>query len=65
MLDNKLRREIKLLKATGAINNYYEIAELLDITEKSFYNWLSGCYNFGEKKRQQLKGIIAALYIPY
>jgi hypothetical protein len=65
MIDNELRREVKLLKATGAIEHYYEIAELLETTEKSFYNWLSGCFSFGEQKQKKLKKVIEELYIPY
>lgn len=64
MKDNDLRRKVKLLKATGAIDNYYEVAELLEMTEKSFYNWLSGYYDLGEKKRKALIEIEQDLYIP-
>lgn len=64
MRDNELRKKVKLLKATGAIVNYYEIAELLEMTEKSFYNWLSGYYELGEKKRKLLIQIEQDLYIP-
>lgn len=64
MKDNELRKKVKLLKATGAIVNYYEIAELLEMTEKSFYNWLSGYYDLGEKKRKLLIQIEQDLYIP-
>lgn len=64
MKDNELRKRVKLLKATGAIDNYYEVAELLEMTEKSFYNWLSGYYDLGEKKRKLLIEIEQDLYIP-
>lgn len=64
MNDTTLRTKVKLLKATSAITNYYELAELLEITEKSFYNWLSGYYTLGHKKSELLKSIIDELYIP-
>jgi hypothetical protein len=64
MNDTSLRKQVKLLKATSAITNYYEVAELLEITEKSFYNWLSGYYSLGHKKKEMLKSIIDDLYIP-
>ena len=64
MRDNDFRKKVKLLKATGAIENYYELAELLEITEKSFYNWLCGYYDLGEKKRKHLIEIEQDLCIP-
>lgn len=41
MSNEELRKKVKLLKATGTITNYYELAEILDISESSIYNWLS------------------------
>lgn len=63
MSDKELRLKVKLLKATSSIENYYEVAELLEMTEKSFYNWLGGYYNLGYKKKELLKAIIHDLYI--
>ena len=53
-----------MLKATEAIENYYELAELLGMTEKSFYNWLGGYYNLGYEKKQLLNTIANDLYLP-
>ena len=64
MSDEALRKKVRLLKATEAIENYYEVAELLEMTEKSFYNWLGGYYNLGHQKKEQLKAIISELYLP-
>lgn len=61
MQDKELRKEIKILKATGKIKNYYEIADLLEVTEKSFYNWLNGYYNFSYERKGRLKEIINIL----
>lgn len=63
MSDQELRRKIKILKATEAIENYYEIAELLEISCKSFYNWLGGYYNLSESKKKNLIEIINDLTI--
>ena len=63
MNDTVLRKQVKILKATEAINNYYEIANLLEISNKSFYNWLSGYYNLSEQKKKKLNVLISDLSI--
>lgn len=63
MNDTVLRKQVKMLKATEAINNYYEIANLLEISNKSFYNWLSGYYNLSEQKKNKLNVLISDLSI--
>lgn len=57
---DKLRKEVKLLKALQQIS-YKEIAEYLELPPKSFYNWLNGQYEFGEKRKERLKDIIETL----
>lgn len=64
MNDAELRKKVRMLKATQSIENYYELAEMLEMTEKSFYNWLSGYYNLGYSKKQQLKTLCDDLFIP-
>lgn len=64
MRDKELRKKVKILKATESIQNYGEIAELLEIANGSFYNWLNGYYNFGAEKKERLKEIIDDLTIP-
>lgn len=64
MTDNELRKGVRLLKATNAIINYYELAELVGITEKSLYNWLCGCFDLSEKRKQHLNGVINDLAVP-
>ena len=54
MNDKDLIVKVRILKATGAIKNYYQIAQELNMTEKSFYNWLSGFFNLGYGKKQKL-----------
>ena len=63
MNDNILRQRVKMLKATNSINNYYEIAELLEMSKASFYNWLNEYYNLGYEKKVFLNDIIDTLQI--
>ena len=56
--DKELIESVRILKATGKIKNYYEIAERLEMNEKSFYNWLSGFFNLGYRKKQKLIALI-------
>lgn len=64
MSDEQLRKQVKLLKATEAISNYYEIAEILEMTSTAFYNWLNRQYNLGSGKKRLLKSVIDDLVIP-
>ena len=61
MNDEELRRKVKMLKATDSIYNYYELAELLEMSKASFYNWLNKKYNLGYEKKVALKGLIDTL----
>lgn len=63
MSDEILRKKVKLLKATDSINNYYEVAELLEMSKASFYNWLNKRYNLGYEKKIFLNDIIDTLMI--
>lgn len=59
-MDNKLRTEVRLLKAYQNIT-YKELAELLEIRVDSFYNWMNGAYNFGKARQNRLQEIINAI----
>lgn len=59
-MNDKLRKEVKLLKVFQDIS-YKEIAELLEIRTDSFYNWLCGYYDLGNKKQERLLDIIDTL----
>ena len=63
MNDDNLRTDIKVLKAIGQIDNYAEVAEMIDIKVNSFYNWLNGYYNLSYAKKQKLKEIADILSI--
>ena len=53
-MNDKLRTEVKLLKALQGIS-YKEVAEYLEIKENSLYCWLKGYYDLGEKKLKKLE----------
>ena len=59
-MNEYLRKECKLLKAIQGIS-YKEIAEYLEITQDSFYCWIKGYYDLGNKKQQRLRTIIEDL----
>ena len=59
-MNEKLRKEVKLLKALQGIS-YKEIAEFLEIRQDSFYNWLKGYYELGEEKQSRLLDVITCL----
>lgn len=59
-MDNTLRQEVKLLKVYKDIS-YKEIAQLLGIKAKSFYNWLHGEYNLSDRTADKLHSICMEL----
>ncbi len=58
MNDKELIKRVRVLKAMGYIKNYYELAEMLGMTEKGLYNWLGGYYSLGYKNKQRLNEIL-------
>ena len=59
-MNEYLRKECKLLKALQGIS-YTELAEYLELSASSFYNWLCNAYDFGEERKRKLQDIIAYL----
>ena len=59
-MNEKLRKEVKLLKALQGFS-YKEVAEFLEIRQDSFYNWLKGFYELGDEKQRRLLDVIACL----
>lgn len=51
ILDKDLIQSIRILKAKGMINNYYEVAKVINISEKSLYNWMSGRFTIKYSKK--------------
>lgn len=58
MNDKELIKRVRVLKAMGYIKNYYELAEMLGMTEKGLYNWLGGYYSLSYKNKQRLNEIL-------
>lgn len=61
MNDDKLREEVRVLKAIGKIKCYYDVAQEIGTTEKSFYNWLNGYYKLGYTKKKLLCDYIGGI----
>ena len=59
-MNDKLRKEVKILKALQGVS-YKEIAELLEIRQDSFYNWLKGYYEFGNERQHRILEVICCL----
>jgi transcriptional regulator with XRE-family HTH domain len=51
---------VRILKALQNVT-YTEIAEHLEISRNSFYNWLKGYYNLSADKENRLNEIINLL----
>jgi hypothetical protein len=58
MNDKELITRIKIYKAMGFIKNYYELAGIIGLTERSFYNWLGGHYALSYQKKQILNNLM-------
>lgn len=48
-----------MLKAKELIFSYKELAELMEISKGSFYNWLNGYFDLSIERQKHLQGIIA------
>lgn len=59
-MNDYLRKQVKLLHTFQGIK-YKEIAEYLEISYNSFWNWLHNYYNFGDEKIALLKDIVSDL----
>ena len=57
----KLRKQVKLVKAEYDDIYYKNFAEYLDMNEHSFYNWLSGSYKLSADKVSKLQEILVDL----
>ena len=60
MDDDILRKEVKALKAFYGIN-YKEIAERIDIKQRSIYNWLNGEFDLSANRKRRLYRVIQQL----
>ena len=57
---SNLRWLTKLAKIKSDFN-YNEMAEVLQITDHAFYNWLNGYYDLSVTKASKLKSLLADL----
>lgn len=58
---NILRQKVKLCKAYNSDWNYKQIAEVIQITPNSFYNWLHGYYELSYNKQLELEELLSDL----
>lgn len=62
-MQENLRQQTKVLKALyGDIFTYKEIANYLEMNINSFYNWLNGAYDLGDKKAKKLQEILNDIF---
>lgn len=53
-----LRERVKLAKVYNDEWNYKQMAEVIEITDHAFYNWLNGYYNLSYQKEIELSSLI-------
>ena len=58
---DRLRKQVRLVKAEYDDIYYKDFAEYLDINIHSFYNWLNGYYELSANKETKLKEVIIDL----
>lgn len=58
MEQDELRRLVRIAKAENPEWKYKEMAEAIEITEQSFYNFMSGAYKLSSSKRKELETLL-------
>ena len=58
-----LREQVKLAKIYNKEWSYKYMAEVIQITDHAFYNWLNGYYDLSKKKADELENFITDLLI--
>lgn len=53
-----LREQVKLAKVYNKDWSYKQMAEVIDITDHAFYNWLNGYYELSKSKEVDLHSLI-------
>lgn len=53
-----LRQRVKLAKAYNDDWSYKMMAEVINITDHAFYNWLNGYYELSRSKEAELSCLI-------
>lgn len=57
MKQDYLRKQVKLVKALNDDITYKALAETINISINSFYNWLGGSYSLSYEKEKMLNDI--------
>ena len=62
MITNKrheqIKRKIRVAKALNPDWSYKQMAQVIDITPNTFYNYLYGSFDLGEKKASELQSFL-------
>lgn len=53
-----LREQVKLAKVYNKDWSYKQMAEVINITDHAFYNWLNGYYELSRSKETDLWSLI-------
>ena len=56
-----LRRQVKLVKVYNSDWSYKNIAQVINVTDHAFYNWLSGYYDLSDRKATELLDLVCNL----
>lgn len=53
-----LRRQVKLVKVYDSDWSYKNIAQVINVTDHAFYNWLHGYYDLSDRKAAELLDLV-------
>ena len=53
-----LRRQVKLVKVYNSDWSYKNIAQVINVTDHAFYNWLHGYYDLSDRKAAELLDLV-------
>ena len=56
-----LRRQVKLVKVYASDWSYKNIAQVINVTDHAFYNWLHGYYDLSDRKAAELLDLVCNL----
>ena len=56
-----LRRQVKLVKVYDSDWSYKNIAQVINVTDHAFYNWLHGYYDLSDRKAAELLDLVCNL----
>lgn len=56
-----LRKQVKLVKVYDSDWSYKNIAQVINVTDHAFYNWLHGYYDLSDRKAAELLDLVCNL----